>query len=107
MGKWANGFRSHAPDPTFPNIVRIDGVQGGEPMILDKYVPVSVIVAFVQYGQTPEEIVKDYAGRLTLANVHVALGYYYAHQEEIDGYLAAHQAALEEAARLGKHGFFV
>jgi uncharacterized protein (DUF433 family) len=92
----------HVPDPAYPNIVRIEGVQGSEPMIRDKYVPVSVIVALVQYGQTPQEIVGDYDGRLTLANVHGALSYYYDHQEEIDGYLAAHQAALEEATQLSK-----
>jgi uncharacterized protein (DUF433 family) len=90
----------HVPDPAYPNIVRIEGVQGSEPMIRDRYVPVSVIVALVQYGQTPQEIVGSYNGRLTLANVHGALSYYYDHQEEIDGYLAAHQAALEEARNL-------
>jgi uncharacterized protein (DUF433 family) len=67
----------HVPDPSFPNIVRIDGVQGGEPMIREKYVTVGTIVALFQHGQTPGEIVSDYDGRLTLADVHSALSYYY------------------------------
>lgn len=89
----------HAPDVTFPNIVRINGVQGGEPMIRNKFVTVTAIVALIQYGQTAEEIVSDYDGRLTLADVYGALSYYYANQEEIDGYLTAHRAALEQAGR--------
>jgi uncharacterized protein (DUF433 family) len=82
----------HVPDPTYPNIVRIDGVQGGEPMIRNKFVTVSTIVALIQYGQTPEQIVSDYDGRLTLADVHGALSYYYSNQAEIEGYLTAHRA---------------
>ena len=89
----------HAPDATFPNIVRVNGVQGGEPMIRDKFVTVTTIVALIQYGQTPEEIVSDYDGRLTLADVYGALSYYYANQEEIDGYLTANRAALEQAGQ--------
>jgi len=66
-------------------------------MIRDKYVTVTIIVALVQYGQSPEEIVNDFDGRLTLADVHTALSYYYANQDEIDGYLSAHQTAREQA----------
>lgn len=98
MGKWESRLGGRVPDPIYPNVVYVDGV----PVIVDKHVPVSVIVALVQRGQTLEEIVRDYAGRLTLTDVYVALGYYCAHPEEINGYLAAHQAALEEAAQLAK-----
>lgn len=76
-----------------PNIVQIERVQGGEPMIRGKYVPVSVIVALIQYGQTPEEIVTDYEGDLTLAEIYDALSYYYSHQAEIESYLAEHKQA--------------
>jgi len=99
---WLVSHPSHVPDPAYPNIVRIDGVQGGEPMIRDKAVPVSTIVALVQYGQTPEEIVNDYDGRLSLADVYGALSYYYANQEEINSYLTAHRAALEQTGKWRK-----
>jgi uncharacterized protein (DUF433 family) len=99
---WLASHPRHVPDPTYPNIVRVNGVQGGEPMIRDKYVTVTIIVALVQLGQTPEEIVSDYDGRLTLADVHAALSYYYANQDEIDGYLSAHQAAREQAGQWSK-----
>lgn len=93
-------YTRHMSDPIYPSIVRIDGVQGGEPMVRDKYVTVTIVVALIQCGQTPEEIVSGYDGRLTLADIYGTLSYYYAHQEEIDGYLTAHRAALEEAAQL-------
>ena len=99
---WLVSHPRHVPDPAYPNIVRVEGVQGGEPMVRDKYVPVSTVVALVQCGQTPEEIVDDYDEQLTLANVYSALSYYYDHQEEIDGYLSAHRAALDEAVQLSK-----
>jgi uncharacterized protein (DUF433 family) len=102
MVDWLVSGQRHAPDVTYPNIVRISGVQGGEPMIRNKFVTVTAIVALIQYGQTPEEIVNDYDGRLTLADVYGALSYYYANQEEIDGYLTAHRAALEQAGQWSK-----
>ena len=52
----------------------------------------------VQDEYLREEIVSDYDGRLTLADVHAALSYYYANQDEIDGYLSAHRAAREQAS---------
>jgi len=94
----------HIPDPAYPNIVQIDGVQGSEPMIHDKFVPVSTIVALIQYGQTAEEIVSDYDGRLTPADVYGALSYYYAHREEINHYLSVHQAAREQVRRWSVKG---
>jgi len=97
--EWLMSRPHHVPDPTYPNIVRIDGVQGGEPMIRNKFVTVTTIVALIQYGQTPEQIVGDYDGRLTLADVHGALSYYYSNQVEIEGYLTAHRAALEQVGQ--------
>jgi uncharacterized protein (DUF433 family) len=83
-----------------PNIVQIERVQGGEPMIRDKYIPVSVIIAFIRQGRTPEEIIADYSRQLTLTDVYDALSYYHAHQEEIDSYLRAHENALATVSEI-------
>ena len=93
----------HMPDPAHANIVCVKGAQGSEPMIRGKYVTVTIVVALIQAGQTPEEIVSDYAGQLILADIYDALSYYYAHKSEIDGLLTAHRAALERVPQLDQH----
>jgi len=79
------------------HIARVQGVKGGEPIIRGKGVTVQTIVALTQRGLTPEQIVEEYEGVLTLAEVHDALGYYYDHPGEIEQYIAENQAALERA----------
>jgi uncharacterized protein (DUF433 family) len=46
-------------------------------------------------GEIPEEIVDTFGGHLPLAQVHAALAYYYANQEEIDTDLAAEDRETE------------
>lgn len=77
-----------------PYIVRIPGVKGGEPIIKDKGVTVRTVIALKRQGVTPEQMVDDYDGVLTLAEIYDALSFYYDHQEEIERYLAEHRAAL-------------
>jgi uncharacterized protein (DUF433 family) len=80
---------------THAHIARVQGVKGGEPIIRGKGVTVQTIVVLTQHGLTPEQIVEEYEGLLTLAEVHDALGYYYDHPGEIKQYIAENQAALE------------
>jgi uncharacterized protein (DUF433 family) len=80
---------------TYSHIARVQGVKGGEPIIRGKGVTVQTIVVLSQHGLTPEQIVEEYEGILTLAEVHDALGYYYDHPGEIKQYIAENQAALE------------
>jgi uncharacterized protein (DUF433 family) len=75
----------------------VQGVKGGEPIIRGTGVTVQTIVVLTQHGLTPEQIVEEYEGILTLAQVHDALGYYYDHPGEIEQYIAENQAALERA----------
>ncbi|MGA9348922.1 MAG: DUF433 domain-containing protein [Anaerolineae bacterium] len=82
---------------THAHIARVQGVKGGEPIIRGKGVTVQTIVVLTQRGLTPEQIVEEYEGILTLAEVHDALGYYYDHPGEIEQYVAENQAALERA----------
>jgi len=50
-------------------------------------------------GQIPDEIVQTFGGRLSLAQVHAALAYYYANQAEIDADLEADDRETEALER--------
>ncbi len=69
---------------------------GGRLRIAGTGVSVRRIVGWYQLGQTPEEIVTQIP-HLSLAQVHAALAYYHANQEEVDAEMAAEDA---EADRL-------
>jgi uncharacterized protein (DUF433 family) len=77
-----------------PHIVRIEGVHGGRPTIRGTGVSVQTIVEQTQLGRTPRQIVEDFDGVLTLAQVHDALSYYYEHENEIEQYIAENREAL-------------
>jgi uncharacterized protein (DUF433 family) len=79
------------------HIARMQGVKGGEPIIRGTGVTVQTVVVLTQRGLTPEQIVEEYEGILTLAQVHDALGYYYDHPGEIEQYMAENQKARERA----------
>ncbi|MBI5301221.1 MAG: DUF433 domain-containing protein [Chloroflexi bacterium] len=78
-----------------PHIIKLPGVQGGNPIIRDKGVTVRTIVALWRQSATPEQIVEEYADTLNLAEVYDALSYYFDHTEEIEQSLAEQRAALE------------
>lgn len=80
---------------THAHVARVQGVKGGEPIIRGTGITVQTIVALTQHGLTPEQIVEEYEGVLTLAQVHDALGYYYDHPGEIEQYIAENRVALE------------
>ncbi len=77
-----------------PHIIRMQGVQGGQPIVRSKGVTVQTIVALFRQNVSPEKIVEDYDGVLTLAEVHDALSYYYDHPGEIDQYIRENREAL-------------
>jgi uncharacterized protein (DUF433 family) len=55
----------------------------------------TVAVDAVTWGLTPTEIQENYP-KLSLAQIHAALAYYYDHQAEIDAQLAAWDAEYEQ-----------
>jgi hypothetical protein len=55
-------------------------------------VTLDTLVAAFQRGDTPEEIARNYDA-LSLGEVYQAIGYYLAHQAEVDAYLERRQAA--------------
>jgi len=61
-------------------------------------VTLDTLVAAFQRGETPEEIASNY-GALLLSEVYQAIGYYLAHQTEVDQYL---QRRHESRASLQK-----
>lgn len=77
-----------------PHIVRIEGVHGGRPTIRGTGVSVQTIVEQSQLGRTPQQIVDDFDGVLTLAQVYDALSYYHEHEKEIEQYIIQNREAL-------------
>ena len=65
---------------------------GGSRVTLD-----SVVVAY-QLGSTPEEIFDSYPSA-SLSEIYFAIGYYLAHREEVDRYLAEDQAEMQRFRR--------
>jgi len=81
-----------------PHIVRIEGLQGGEPIIRGVYVTVRGIVEMTtRLGQTPEQLAKEYSPRLSLAQIYDALSYYYDHHAVLDRERAENTEAAAQA----------
>lgn len=81
-------------------IVSDPAVKGGRPLVVGSGVAVEYIAAAYAYRkESPEQIAAGY--RLTLAEVHAALAYYYQHQAEIDEQIRAAEEALLKAKEQG------
>ena len=76
-------------------ISRRPDIRGGRPCIAGTGVSVRRIAQWHNMGQTPEEIVQTFGGHLSLAQIHAALAYYYANQEETDLDLATEDRETE------------
>lgn len=83
-----------------PYIVRSEGVHGGRPYIRGTGVSVQTIIEQIRLGCSPEQIVEDFDGVLTLAQVHDALSYFYEYQAEIEEDIAHNQAALRRGPQI-------
>lgn len=82
-------------------IVRTPKIRGGRPHIAGTGVTVRRIVGWYKLGLSPEEIAAE-VPHLTLAQVHAALAYYHANQEEIEQDIAEEEAVAEQLER--QHG---
>ncbi len=80
-----------------PHVTRRAGVCGGSPVVGGGRIPVWQLAWWVEHGRTAEEIVAEYAGRLSRAAVYDAISYYYDHQDEVAGELR--EQTSEEALR--------
>src|SRR5437588_3208482 len=65
-------------------IVKTPGTCRGKPRIDGTRIKVEMIAEWIAHrGQTPQEVQSSHP-RLTLAQIHSALAYYYDHRQEID-----------------------
>jgi uncharacterized protein (DUF433 family) len=86
-----------AKDDAEPRIVSTPGTCGGKPRIAGTRIKVQHVATWYErMGMSPDEIVSQWP-HLTLADVHAALAYYYAHREQIDADI---QEGREFAERL-------
>jgi len=76
-------------------IVRVPGVQGGEPIIRGTRVPVrSIALARDEDGLGPSAIAAEF--HVDIAAVEAALAYYEVHRNEIDRIIDRHERAAYE-----------
>lgn len=78
-----------------PHIVRAEGMRGNRPAIRGAGVTVQTIIEQTRLGRSPAQIVEDFDGVLTLAQVHDALSYFYEHQAEIEEDIGRNRNALQ------------
>lgn len=79
---------------TFPRIVRVPGVVGGEPVIKGTRVSVAAIVQYYRMYHDIERI-REAIPHLSTAAIEEALAFYQVHREEIDRYIALDEAEDE------------
>ncbi|MBI3988514.1 MAG: DUF433 domain-containing protein [candidate division NC10 bacterium] len=53
-------------------IVMDTNIMGGTPVFRGTRIPVSLVVSLLRAGQTPDEIIQEYEGRLTLEDIKAA-----------------------------------
>jgi len=76
-------------------LVKTPGVCGGRIRIDGTRITVHRIAVLYKQGQHAEDIAQVYP-HLSLAQVYIALAYYHAHRDRIDGELAAEDAEYDE-----------
>ena len=74
------------------------GICGGRPRIAGTGVSVRRIIGWYKLGWSPEEIARR-IGHISLAQVHAALAYYHANQEEMEAEIAAEEAEADRLER--------
>lgn len=72
----------------YPHITRDPGVRAGRSCIDGTRIAVTDIVCLLKEGRRPEEMVDVFAVRLSLAQIHAALAYYYDNSDEIEASFA-------------------
>lgn len=77
-----------------PHVVRIEGVHGGRPTIRGTGVSVQTIVEQSQLGRSSQQVVEDFDGVLTVAQVYDALSYYHEHKGELDQAIKRNREAV-------------
>lgn len=66
-----------------PYVIKNSDICGGSPTIAGTRISVSLIASRLKYGNSAEDILRDYP-HLSLAGIHDAISYYFDHKDEID-----------------------
>jgi uncharacterized protein (DUF433 family) len=82
--------QSNLEQTEHPHIVRMQGIGGGEPILVNTRISVRLIAECYRAGMTVEEILRDYP-HLNAAAVYDAISYYIDHQEEIEEIIKANR----------------
>ncbi len=82
--------------PKHPHIEVVHMTGGPTAVLKGTRIPVSILIGYINMGETPHSIAEKVLPHLTLAQVHDALSYYDDHQTEMDRERAEN---TEEAAR--------
>jgi uncharacterized protein (DUF433 family) len=104
----ADELLRHDLAPAHPHIEIVSMRGGPTAVIKHTRVPVSILIGYIQLGETPDTIVDNVLPHLTLAQVHDALSYYYDHQAEIDRERQANSIDVAQQVlrdRLGEDGY--
>ncbi len=83
-----------------PHIVRTEGVCAGDPIIKGTRIPVWAIAGWLKQGYSLQSIGEEIYPRLSLAELHDAVSYYYDHQDDIEAQLKANSPGEEEEEEL-------
>jgi uncharacterized protein (DUF433 family) len=70
--------------PKHAYIEIVEKITGPQAVIKGTRIPVSIIIGYLQVGETPESLAENILPHLTLAQVYDALSYYYDHQDQIE-----------------------
>ena len=87
--------RELVPAHAHIEVVTMSG--GPTAVIKGTRVPVSILMGYIEMGETPQSIVEKVLPHLTLAQVYDALSYYYDHQADIDRERAENTEAAAQA----------
>lgn len=82
--------------PPHAHIELVQTRSGWRAMLKGTRIPVSIIVGYIQAGETPETLANTVMPHVSLAAIYDALSYYYDHQDRIDQERAAN---TEEAGQ--------
>ncbi|MBI5304299.1 MAG: DUF433 domain-containing protein [Chloroflexi bacterium] len=92
-----------------PQITRIQGVQGGIPIVRGTRIPVRLIAQMYRAGDSVDDILKTYP-HLGATSVHDAISYYLDHRAEIEQEIIEHRVEnilAQNAARADERGSII
>ena len=92
----AEAEKSNATE--YPRVTRTPGVCGGKPCVAGTRVRVQDVYEWHAGGASVDKIIKQFP-RLTRADVHAAMAYFWDHEAEVRALMEENRRRLEEAQR--------